>query len=89
MPDAWITRDPLRRAAPAFATEQIGIALIFGAFVMGAVMPRHEGLTEDVTHRLEDFVVLLLLPLFFCFTGLRTENVLLLDSVELLAVTRG
>ena len=70
----------------AYATEQIGIALIFGAFVMGAVMPRHAGLTEDVTHRVEDFVVLLLLPLFFCFTGLRT-NVLLLDRAELLLLT--
>ena len=70
----------------AFATEVIGIALIFGAFVMGAIMPRHAGLTEDVTRRIEDFVVLLLLPLFFCFTGLRT-NVLLLDRSELLLLT--
>ena len=53
----------------AFVTEEIGIAVIFGAFIMGMVMPRHAGLTEDVTHRIEDFVVILLLPMFFAYTG--------------------
>ena len=62
----------------AYATEEIGIALIFGAFVMGMIMPRHAELTEDVTRRIEDFVVTLLLPLFFAYTGLRT-NIGLLD----------
>ena len=51
------------RSSPAsccrpIATEEIGIALIFGAFIMGMIMPRHAGLTEDVTHRIEDFVVI-------------------------------
>ncbi len=92
MPGSWIVAIFAGVLLSAFTTEVIGIALIFGAFVMGAIMPRHAGLTEDVTHRIEDFVVFLLLPLFFCFTGLRT-NVLLLDRVELLlltvALTRG
>ena len=57
----------------AYTTEVIGVALIFGAFLMGLAMPRHAGLTEDVTRRLEDFVVILLLPLFFAFTGLRLD----------------
>ncbi len=70
----------------AFITEAIGIAIIFGAFIMGAVMPRHAGLTEDVTHRIEDFVVTLLLPLFFAATGLRT-NLFLLDSPALWLLT--
>ena len=35
----------------AYPTEEIGVALIFGAFVMGLIMPRHAGLTEDVTRR--------------------------------------
>ena len=86
VPGVWIVAIFAGVLLSAYATEQIGIALIFGAFVMGAVMPRHAGLTEDVTHRVEDFVVLLLLPLFFCFTGLRT-NVLLLDRAELLLLT--
>ena len=70
----------------AYATEEIGIALIFGAFVMGMVMPRHAGLTEDVNRRIEDFVVILLLPLFFTYTGLRTD-VGLLDRPELWILT--
>ena len=86
VPAAWITAIFAGVLLSAYATELIGIALIFGAFVMGAIMPRHAGLTEDVTHRIEDFVVLLLLPLFFCFTGLRTD-VLLLDRAELLLLT--
>jgi len=86
VPGAWITAILAGVLLSAYATEEIGIALIFGAFVMGAVMPRHAGLTEDVTRRLEDFVVLLLLPLFFCFTGLRT-NVLLLDRPDLILLT--
>lgn len=70
----------------AYATEQIGIALIFGAFVMGLVMPRRAELTEDVTRRMEDFVVIVLLPLFFVYTGLRT-NIGLLDRPELWLLT--
>ncbi len=86
VPGAWIVAIFAGVLLSAYTTELIGIALIFGAFVMGAIMPRHAGLTEDVTHRMEDFVVLLLLPLFFCFTGLRT-NVLLIDRAELLLLT--
>jgi Kef-type K+ transport system membrane component KefB len=57
----------------AFVAQQIGIAAIFGSFVMGLIMPRHHGLTGDVTRRFENFVVLVLLPLFFVVTGLKTE----------------
>jgi Kef-type K+ transport system membrane component KefB len=86
LPATWITAIFAGVLLSAFVTEKIGIAVIFGAFVMGFVMPRHAGLTEDVTHRVEDFVVTLLLPLFFAYTGLRT-NVLLLDRSELLVIT--
>jgi Kef-type K+ transport system membrane component KefB len=57
----------------AYVSQQIGIASIFGAFVMGLIMPRHADLTGDVSRRLEDFVVTVLLPLFFVITGLRTN----------------
>jgi len=57
----------------AFVTQQIGIAAIFGAFIMGLIMPRHAGLTGDVSRRFENFVVLVLLPLFFVVTGLKTQ----------------
>jgi Kef-type K+ transport system membrane component KefB len=86
LPGAWITAIFAGILLAAYATEEIGIALIFGAFAMGAVMPRHAGLTEDVTHRIEDFVVLLLLPLFFAYTGLRT-NIGLLDQPALIVLT--
>jgi Kef-type K+ transport system membrane component KefB len=72
----------------AWATERIGLALIFGAFVMGLVMPRGRALTAAVTGRIEDFVVIILLPLFFVYTGLRTD-VGLLDRPELWLLTLG
>lgn len=86
VPINWITGIFAGVLVSAYITEEIGIALIFGAFIMGAIMPRHVALTEDVTHRVEDFVVLLLLPLYFAYTGLRT-NVGLLDSPELILLT--
>ncbi len=86
VPGAWIAAIFAGVLVSAFVTEQIGIAVIFGAFVMGAVMPRHAGLTEDVTHRVEDFVVTLLLPLFFAYTGLKT-NLFLLDRGVLVLLT--
>jgi hypothetical protein len=88
LPGGWITAIFAGVLLSAYVTETIGIAVIFGAFVMGFIMPRHAGLTEDVTHRVEDFVVTLLLPLFFAYTGLRT-NVGLLDRPELLWITLG
>ena len=86
VPGGWIAAIFAGVLLAAYTTEIIGIALIFGAFVMGMIMPRHAELTEDVTHRIEDFVVTLLLPLFFAFTGLRT-NIGLLDRPELWLIT--
>ncbi len=86
VPGGWIVAIFAGILVSSFATEVIGIAIIFGAFIMGAVMPRHAGLTEDVTHRIEDFVVTLLLPLFFAATGLRT-NLFLLDRPALWLLT--
>jgi Kef-type K+ transport system membrane component KefB len=86
VPGGWIVAIFAGILLSAFTTEEIGIAVIFGAFVMGLVMPRNAGLTEDVTHRVEDFVVILLLPMFFAYTGLRT-NIGLLDRPVLWAIT--
>ena len=69
VPGGWVALIFAGVLLSAYATEQIGIALIFGAFVMGLIMPRRAELTEDVTRRIEDFVVTLLLPLFFAYTG--------------------
>ncbi|SEO58237.1 cation:proton antiporter [Trujillonella endophytica] len=55
----------------AWIAEEIGIHFIFGAFLFGVIMPRHNAakLTHEVTERLEQVSVLLLLPVFFVITG--------------------
>ena len=55
------------------ATELIGIHAIFGAFVLGAMIPHDSQMARELTDRLEDLIVVLLLPAFFAFTGLRTQ----------------
>jgi Kef-type K+ transport system membrane component KefB len=57
----------------ASATELIGIHAIFGAFALGAVIPHDSQMARELTDRLEDLIVVLLLPAFFAFTGLRTQ----------------
>lgn len=59
--------------ASAWATEWLGIHALFGAFLAGAVMPKGEGFVAALAEKLEDFTVVLFLPLFFAFTGLRTS----------------
>ena len=59
--------------ASAWTTEWLGIHALFGAFALGAVMPKDPGFVHDVMEKLEDLVVVLLLPIFFAFTGLRTS----------------
>ncbi len=57
----------------SLATDRIGIHAIFGAFLFGAIMPQRSELTEELFEKLEDFSVIFLLPLFFVFSGLRTD----------------
>ena len=57
----------------SLATESIGIHSIFGAFVLGAVIPQRSKLARELRAKLEDFVIVFLLPAFFAFTGLRTQ----------------
>jgi Kef-type K+ transport system membrane component KefB len=64
----------------AWTTERIGIHALFGAFVAGAILPRTETLTSILTSRLEMITSVLLLPLFFAYTGLRTSIHLLSDG---------
>ncbi len=67
---AWIYMGVV---ASALITELIGIHLIFGAFLLGAVMPKDEGLVREVAQKTEDFVLIFLLPVFFAYSGLRTQ----------------
>jgi Kef-type K+ transport system membrane component KefB len=57
----------------ALATEAAGIHAIFGAFLLGAIIPHDSLLARDLTRKLEDLVVILFLPAYFAFTGMRTQ----------------
>jgi Kef-type K+ transport system membrane component KefB len=67
--------------AAALSTEVIGIHALFGAFLAGAVMPETDGFREKINARVQKFSSVLLLPLFFAFTGLRTQ-IGLLEGAE-------
>jgi Kef-type K+ transport system membrane component KefB len=66
--------------ASAFSTELIGIHALFGAFLAGTVMPATSGFREKLVVRVENISSVLLLPVFFAFTGLRTQIGLLGDA---------
>jgi Kef-type K+ transport system membrane component KefB len=57
----------------ALFTEWLGIHLLFGSFLLGAIMPKEQKFVRYVLDKFETIVVALLLPLFFAFTGLRTN----------------
>jgi len=67
----------LATLASAWITERLGVHALFGAFLVGAVAPKSDGFVHAVLERFEDMMVVLLLPLFFAFTGLRTEITLI------------
>ncbi|MBW3518469.1 cation:proton antiporter [Flavobacterium sp. NKUCC04_CG] len=57
----------------AYCTEVIGIHALFGAFMAGAIMPDNVRFRTLFIEKVEDVAVILFLPLFFVYTGLRTE----------------
>lgn len=63
----------------SYLTEVIGIHALFGAFMAGAIMPDNTKFRNVFIEKVEDIALVLLLPLFFVFTGLRTEIGLLND----------
>jgi len=65
--------------ASAWTTERLGIHALFGAFLVGALMPSTEPVVAALVDRLRDLMVVLLLPVYFAFTGLRTAMALLSD----------
>ena len=78
----WET-EPLPRSATAcifvalllsgLATEYIGIHAIFGAFLLGVIIPHDSAVARTFTRHLASVVTVLLLPAFFAFTGMRTR----------------
>lgn len=86
----WIDRRPERAVnenliglvlvgllVSALITESIGIHALFGAFLLGAIIPHDSQLARSLEVRLHDLVVIFLLPAYFAFTGLRTRLSLL------------
>ena len=67
-------------------SEAIGIHALFGAFLFGAVLPKEGNLSTALAEKIETVAVGLLLPLFFAFSGLRTQ-LGLLDSPHQWLVT--
>lgn len=57
----------------SYLTEIIGIHALFGAFIAGAIMPENIRFRNLFIEKVEDVALVLLLPLFFVFTGLRTQ----------------
>ena len=70
----------------AYASEVIGIHALFGAFMAGAIMPDNAKFRSIIIEKVEDVALVLLLPLFFVYTGLRTQ-IGLLDDLYLWKVT--
>lgn len=70
----------------AYCTEVIGIHALFGAFMTGVIMPDSSKFRNIFIEKVEDVAVILLLPLFFVFTGLRTQ-IGLINDPYLLKIT--
>jgi Kef-type K+ transport system membrane component KefB len=69
-------------SASALTTEVIGLHALFGSFLAGVVMPQRKAFRDYLTVRLEHFSSIFLLPLFFAFSGLRTQVGLLDDATS-------
>ena len=57
----------------SYITSIIGIHSLFGAFIAGVIMPTGFSFRKIVIDKIEDVSIVLLLPLFFVITGLRTQ----------------
>lgn len=63
----------------SYCTEIIGIHALFGAFMTGVIMPDITKFRNLFIEKVEDVSIIVLLPLFFVYTGLRTEIGLIND----------
>ncbi|KGE16012.1 Na+/H+-exchanging protein [Sphingobacterium deserti] len=94
--DMYVSREHLSKSVVAiffltliicaYLSEVIGIHALFGAFMAGAIMPENKRFRNIFSEKIEDIALVLLLPLFFVYTGLRTQ-ISLLNDVYLWQVT--
>lgn len=68
-------------ALGAWFTDKFGLHAVFGAFIMGAIMPRTK-MQRGLIERIQPLAVALLLPLFFTYSGLNTK-IGLLNSIDM------
>ena len=59
--------------ASGWITEALGVHALFGAFLAGVVMPRHKDFSRELSEKFEALIVVLLLPIYFALTGLRSS----------------
>ncbi len=71
----------------AFAMDYIGIHAVFGGFVLGICMPRGL-LSNEIQRQLEPVIMVLLIPMFFAYSGLNTQ-LTVVNNAELLAIATG
>ncbi|RKP12696.1 Cation/H+ exchanger, partial [Piptocephalis cylindrospora] len=64
----------------AFFTDVLGIHPIFGGFAVGVIMPHDYGFAVKLTEKIEDFISILFLPLYFTPSGLKTQIGLINDG---------
>lgn len=79
----FFTRESVNKPVVAFIfallllsscmTELIGIHALFGAFIAGIIIPTNHEFRQVITEKIEDISLVLLMPLFFAYTGIRTE----------------
>ena len=69
----------------SYLTEVIGIHALFGAFMAGVIIPANPSFRRVLAEKIEDFSLVFLLPLFFVYTGLRTQ-IGLLNTADLWVV---
>ncbi len=68
--------------ASSYTTYAFGIHALFGAFMAGVIMPHNVAFRKNFTEKIEDVSLVVLLPIFFVYSGLRTDIQLLNQSSE-------
>jgi Kef-type K+ transport system membrane component KefB len=66
----------------ALTTDLIGVHAIFGAFLLGAIIPSNSRIAREFGSKINDLIGVLFLPAFFAYTGMRTQIGLLAHSAD-------